>query len=112
MAPARRSDATIDRALRAARIGAMPAAIAAAGDEADALVDAAGLGTGQIVGIRRDSFPIACCDPYAGCSKPGRRLARIPGGRRAGRWSDGTTKRVSRSRHLPPYRRPRPFASP
>lgn len=99
VAPARRSDATIDRAVRVARIRAMPAAIAVARDEADALAKAAGLRTGRIVGIRRDSSPIGYWDQDAGRFGPNKWCGRIYSGRRTVRRPDGTTKRVSRSRH-------------
>src|SRR5688500_1900045 len=62
VAPARRTNATIDRAVRVARIRAMPAAIAVARDEANALAEAAGLRVGRIVGIRRDSAPMGYWD--------------------------------------------------
>jgi len=98
VAPARRTDATIDRAMRVARIRAMPAALEVARDEANALAKAAGLGTGRIVGIRRDIAPPGCWDQETGRFGPGRWCGRVYTHRRVGR-ADGTTKRVTRSRH-------------
>ena len=101
-APARRSDATIDRAVRAARIRAVPAAIAVATDEVSALAQAAGLRAGRIVGIRRDSSPMGYWDQDAGRFGPGKWCGRIYTGRRVVRRADGTTHRVSRFRHACP----------
>jgi hypothetical protein len=98
-APARRTDATIDRAVRAARIRALPAAIAVARDEAEALAAAAELRPGRVVGIRRDSAPLGFWDQDTGRFGPGRWCGRIYDGRRLVRRADGTTKRVSRFHH-------------
>lgn len=98
VAPGRRTNATIDRAVRVARIRAMPAAIAAARDEANALAAAAGLRTGRIVGIRRDSSPMGYWDQDSGRFGPGKWCGRIYTGRRQVRQADGSTKRVSRFR--------------
>jgi hypothetical protein len=97
--PARRSDATIDRAVRVARIRAMPAAVAVARDEANALAAAARLRAGRIVGIRRDSSPLGYWDQDSGRFGPGKWCGRIYRGRREVRQADGTTRRVSRFRH-------------
>ena len=97
--PARKSDATIERAVRAARARALPAAVAAARTEAAALAAAAGLRTGDIVGIRRDSPPMGYWDQDAGRFGPGIWCGRVYGGRRLVRQADGTTKRVSRFHH-------------
>jgi hypothetical protein len=99
VAPARRTNATIDRAMRVARIRAMPAAIAIADDEANALAAAAGLRTGRIVAIRRDSPPLGSWDQDSGRFGPGKWCGRIYGGRRSVRQPDGTTKRVPRVRY-------------
>ena len=99
VAPARRTNATIDRAVRVARVRAAPAAIAVAHDDANALAAAVGLRAGRIVGIRRDSAPPGAWDQDAGRFGPGRWCGRIYTGRRAVRRSDGTTKRVSRVRN-------------
>ena len=99
LAPARKSNATIERAVRAARTRALPRAVAAARTEADALATAAGLRAGEIVGIRRDSSPLGYWDQDAGRFGPGIWCGRLYGGRRLVRQADGTTKRVSRFRH-------------
>ena len=98
VAPARRSDATIERAVRAARARALPQAVAAARAEADALAAAAGLRAGAIVGIRRDSPPLGYWDQDAGRFGPGVWCGRIHSSRMVRR-ADGTRRRVSRSRH-------------
>ena len=98
VAPAHRSDATIDRAVRAARIRAMPAALAVARDEANALAEAAGLRVGRVVGVRRDSAPMGYWDQDSGRFGPGRWCGRIYTGRRLVRRADGTTRRVARYR--------------
>ena len=99
VAPARRSDATIERAVRAARLRALPAAVARARDEAVALATAAGLRAGAVVGIRRDSSPPGFWDQDAGRFGPGRWCGRVYGGSRRVRRADGTTRRVARSHH-------------
>ena len=67
----RRSDATIERAVQAARARALPRAVAAARAEADALAAAAGLRAGAVVGIRRDSSPLGYWDQDSGRFGPG-----------------------------------------
>ena len=99
VAPERRSDATIDRAVRVARIRAMPAAVEVARGEADALAAAAGLRSGRIVVIRRDSSPMGYWDEDSGRFGPGKWCGRIYIGRREVLRPDGTTRRVSRFRH-------------
>jgi hypothetical protein len=96
VAPKRRTNMTIERAVRAARVRALPAATAAARDEAVALANAAGLQTGAIVGIRRDISPPGYWDQDSGRFGPGRWCGRIYRGRKLVRGPDGTTKRVSR----------------
>lgn len=97
--PARKTDATIERAVRAARLRAMVPAISAARAEATALASAAGLRTGAIVGIRRDSSPLGYWDQDAGRFGPGKWCGRVYGGRRLVRRADGTTRRVARFHH-------------
>lgn len=97
-APARTSNATIERAVRAARTRALPRAVAAARAEAAHLAAAAGLRAGPIVGIRRDSSPPGYWDQDAGRFGPGVWCGRIYRSRMV-RQADGTRKRVSRSRH-------------
>jgi hypothetical protein len=97
--PARRTDATIDRAVRAARARAMPGAIAVARREAAALGDAARLVPGAVVGVRRDTPPAGWWSEEEGRFGPGRWCGRIFAGRRTVRGADGTTRRVARYRH-------------
>ena len=99
VAPARKSDATIERAVRAARARALPVAVSSARSEAAALAAAAGLRAGDIVGIRRDSPPLGYWDQDAGRFGPGIWCGRVYSGRRLVRRADGTTKRVSRFHH-------------
>jgi hypothetical protein len=99
VAPDRPSNATIERAVRAARTRALPGAVAAARTEADALAAAAGLRAGAIVGIRRDSSPLGYWDQDSGRFGPGVWCGRVYGPRRVVRRADGTTKRVSRFHH-------------
>jgi hypothetical protein len=99
VAPARTSDATIERAMRAARTRAMPEAVAAARAEAAALASAAGLRAGAIVGIRRDSSPLGYWDQDSGRFGPGVWCGRIYGGAKLVRRADGTTRRVTRFHH-------------
>lgn len=104
VAPARRTDRTIERAMRVARIRAMPAAIAVARDDADVLAEAAGLRAGRVLGICRDSSPLGYWDQDAGRFGPGNWCGRIYTGRRVVRQAYGTTRRVSRFRdgcHVP-----------
>jgi hypothetical protein len=99
VAPARRSDATIERAVRAARLRALPSAVARARDEAAALATAAGLRAGAVIGIRRDTGPVGFWDQDTGRFGPGRWCGRVYGGRRLVRRADGTTRRVARFHH-------------
>ena len=98
-APAERSNASIEHAVRAARARAVPGAVAAARSEAAALAAAAGLRTGAIVGIRRDSPPLGYWDQEAGRFGAGIWCGRVYDGRRLARRPDGTTKRVTRYHH-------------
>lgn len=91
----RRSNATVERAVQAARARALPRAVKAARAEADALAAAAGLRAGAIVGIRRDSPPQGHWDQDAGRFGPGVWCGRVYDGRRLVRQPDGTTKRQS-----------------
>ena len=105
--PARKSDATIEAAVRAARQRAMPEAVEAARAEAAALARAAGLRAGAIVGIRRDSSPVGFWDQDAGRFGPGRWCGRVYGDP-AVRRADSTTRRVARFHHgCPVPTRPR-----
>ena len=97
----RRSNATIERAVQAARARALPRAVTAARAEADALAAAAGLRAGDVVGIRRDSSPLGYWDQDAGRFGPGVWCGRVFS-RRAVRQADGTTKRVTTSRRRCP----------
>lgn len=96
VAPARRSNATIERAVRGARARALPDAVAAARAEAAALAAAAGLRAGSIVAVRRDSSPLGYWDQDSGRFGPGVWCGRVYDGRRIVRRADGTTRRVSR----------------
>jgi hypothetical protein len=98
-APARRTDATIDRAVRAALAAGIPGAVAAARREAEALAGAAALRAGRIVGIRRDVSQPPYFDGDEGRFGPGKWCGRIYSGRRTVERPDGTTRRVSRFRH-------------
>jgi len=100
-APDRRSNATIERAVQAARARALPRAVSAARTEADTLAAAAGLHAGAVVGIRRDSSPLGYWDQDAGRFGPGVWCGRVFS-RRTVRQADGTTKRVTASRHRCP----------
>ena len=102
VAPARRSNASIERAVRAARAKALPDAVAAARAEAAALAAATGLRAGAVVGIRRDTPPPGYWDQDGGRFGPGVWCGRVYGGRRLVRQADGTTKRVSRFHHACP----------
>jgi hypothetical protein len=99
VAPSRRSDATIERAVRAARLRALPPAIALARDEAAALATAVGLRAGAVIGIRRDTSLPGYWDQDAGRFGPGRWCGRVYGGIRLVRQPDGTTRRVARFHH-------------
>lgn len=99
VAPARKSNDTIERAVRAARARALPQAVAAARVEAAALAAAAGLRAGPIVGIRRDTPPMGYWDQDAGRFGPGVWCGRVYSGRRVVRLADGSTRRRSRFHH-------------
>jgi hypothetical protein len=97
--PRRRTDATVDRAVRAARARAMPGAIAAARREAAGLGAAAGLMPGAVVAVRRDTSPPGWWSQDDGRFGPSKWCGRIYTGRRTVRRADGTTRRVARYRH-------------
>jgi len=99
VAPARKSDATIEAAVRAARRRALPPAVAAARAEAAVLASAAGLRVGAIVGIRRDSSPLGYWDQDAGRFGPGTWCGRVYGAAKRVRRADGTIRRVARFHH-------------
>lgn len=97
-APARRSNATIDRAVRAARARAVPAAVAAAQREAGVLGAATRLRVGRIVAARRDVSPLPYWDGDEGRFGRGVWCGRLYAGRRSVTRPDGTTRRVARYR--------------
>ncbi len=99
VAPQRRSNATIEVAMRAARARALPRAVAAARHEADALAAAAGLRAGTVIGIRRDSSPLGYWDQESGRFGPAVWCGRVYAGHRTKRLADGTTKRVASYHH-------------
>jgi hypothetical protein len=96
--PSRRTNGTIDRAVRAARVRAMPAALAAARRDAAALGAAAQLVPGAVVAVRRDVTPPGYWNADDGRFGPGVWCGRIYAGRRTVRRPDGTTRRVARYR--------------
>jgi hypothetical protein len=85
--------------VRAARLRALPSAVARARAEAVALATAAGLRAGAAIGIRRDSSPPGFWDQDAGRFGPGRWCGRVYSGSRRVRRADGTTRRVARFHH-------------
>jgi hypothetical protein len=97
-APRRETNATVDRAVRAARARAMPTAIVRARQEAVAMGSAARLVLGAIVAVRRDVSPPGWWNEDEGRFGPGKWCGRIYVGRRTVRRSDGTTRRVNRYR--------------
>lgn len=97
--PERKSDATIEAAMVAARQRALPKAVAAARVEGAMIASAANLRIGAIVGIRRDSSPLGYWDQDAGRFGPGVWCGRVYGGSKRVRRADGTTKRVARFHH-------------
>ncbi len=95
-APDRRSDATIERAVGAARVRALPRAVAAARRDATELGSAAGLRAGDVVAARRDAGVFFGGEE--GRFGPGVWCGRLYTGRRTVTRPDGTTKRVNRYR--------------
>ena len=75
--PARRSNATIERAVRRARAAAFPTAVAAARREATALAAAARLRLAGPLGAARDASPYGFWDPDTGRFGPGKWCGRI-----------------------------------
>jgi hypothetical protein len=98
-APRSRTDASIDRAVRAARMGAVPSALTAARTEAGALVAVAGLRPGRIVGVRRDVSPLGYWGQDEGRFGPGVWCGRLYTGRRTVTRPDGSVRRVNSVRH-------------
>jgi Protein of unknown function (DUF541) len=96
--PARRADATIERAVQAARRRAIPLAVAGAREEALALAAAAGLRLGEAVSVRRDVAPMGYWDQESGRFGPGRWCGQI-WSRRVTRRADGSRRVTRRSRH-------------
>jgi hypothetical protein len=76
-APAKRSDATIERAMRRARVAAFPHAVAAARAEALGMARAAGLRLAGPLGVSRDASPYGYWDADSGRFGPGRWCGRI-----------------------------------
>jgi Protein of unknown function (DUF541) len=70
--PQRRTDATIGRAVAAARAAAIPRAVAAARAEATRLAQAAGLTLSDTIGVSRDAPPPGYWEPDTGRFGPGR----------------------------------------
>jgi hypothetical protein len=70
--PHTRTDATIARAVAAARAAAIPRAVAAARDEAQRLAQAAGLTLSDTLGVARDAPPPGYWEPDTGRFGPGR----------------------------------------
>lgn len=70
--PARRTNRSVERSVRAARRDAIPRAVAAARREARHLAAAAGLSLGEPVAISRDVSPIGWGEQDAGHFGPGR----------------------------------------
>jgi hypothetical protein len=97
--PRRKSDATIEAAMVAARQRAVPRAVAAARVEGAMLASAANLRIGAIVGIRRDSSPLGYWDQDAGRFGPGVWCGRVYGGSKRVLREDGTTRRVALFHH-------------
>ncbi len=86
--PAHRSDATIERAVRAARRAAYPEAVGVARWEAAAMARAAGLRLDGPLGVSRDTSPYGYWDPDAGRFGTGRWCGRVThrrGGKRTTR---------------------------
>ena len=87
-APAKRSDGTIERAMREARRAAFPRAVRAAREDAAAMARAAGLRLAGPLGVSRDTSPVGFWDADSGRFGPGRWCGRIvtrtrDGGRRS-----------------------------
>jgi hypothetical protein len=96
--PARRTNRTIERAVRQARRAAMPKAVNAARKDAQALAAAAGLQLAGPIGAARDAAPLGYWEPDTGRFGPGRWCGRITT-RKTVRGSDGDPRRVTRSHH-------------
>jgi hypothetical protein len=75
--PARRSDARIERAVRAARQAALPRAVTSARVEARALADGAAMTLANPIGVSRDAPPVGYDEPDVGRFGPGRWCGRI-----------------------------------
>ena len=96
--PARQTDVTVDRAVRAARLRAFPAAVASARAEASALGNVSGLRLERVVAARRDVGPLGYFGQDDGRFGPGVWCGRIYAGRRTVTRPDGSTRRVVRYR--------------
>jgi len=102
--PARRTNATIERAVRRARRDALPKAVEAARAEADGLARAAGMALAGPIGVSRDAAPYGYWEPDTGRFGPGRWCGPIAT-RRTVRGDDGTLRRVRRSHRACPVPR-------
>lgn len=95
--PGVRTNATIDRAVRAARARAIPLAVAAARRDAAVLGSAGSLRVGAVVAVRRDVSPYGIWDGDDGRFGPGVWCGQTYVTRRVRR-PDGSTKRAGRRR--------------
>ena len=96
--PAKRTNATIERAVRAARRDALPRAVKGARRDAEALAAAAGLRLAGPLGASRDTSPYGYYDPDSGRYGTGRWCGPIFTSRTV-IGSDGVRRRVRRSHH-------------
>lgn len=96
--PAKRTNMSVEREVRAARARAIPRAVALARTEAATLAEAAGLPLGDPVGIARDAAPAGWYDQESGRFGPGRWCGPISTSRIVER-GDGRTERVRESHH-------------
>lgn len=96
--PARRSNRTIERAVREARRAALPRAVKMAHRDAIALAAAARLTLAGPLGASRDTSPYGYYDPDAGRFGTGRWCGPIFTSRTV-TGSDGVRRRVRRSHH-------------
>ncbi|HEX8207363.1 MAG TPA: hypothetical protein VF587_14975 [Solirubrobacteraceae bacterium] len=93
--PAKRTNASVERAVRAARRDAIPRAVERARDEARTLAEAAGLKVSEPVGVARDVSPVGWFDEDTGRFGVGRWCGPITTYRRGHR-------RVHHGCHKPP----------
>jgi hypothetical protein len=93
IAPAHRSNRTIERAVRRARSAAMPRALTAARAEARSIAAPAGMRLAGPIGVSRDASPFGYYDEDSGRFGPGRWCGRIV----TSHYRDG--RRITRSHH-------------